>query len=58
MIKVNNSVSLMNSYILTTKRVRSLYIFVLLSLFLALFIITGILNSDFLKMCERKYNNG
>ena len=47
MIKVNNSVSLMNSYILTTKRVRSLYIFVLLSLFLALFIITGILNSDF-----------
>lgn len=50
MIKVNNSVSLMNSYILTTKRVRSLYIFVLLSLFLALFIITGILNSDFLKI--------
>lgn len=50
MIKVNNSVSLMNSYILTTKRVRSLYIFVLLSLFLALFIITGILNSGFLRI--------
>ena len=50
MIKVNNSVSLMNSYILTIKRLRSLYISVLLSLFLALFIITGILNSDFLKI--------
>ena len=50
MIKVNNSVSLMNSYILTIKRLRSLYISVLLSLFLALFIITGMLNSDFLKI--------
>lgn len=50
MIKVNNSVSLMNSYILTIKRVRSLYVFVLLSLFLALFIITGILNSVFLRI--------
>ncbi|HGK9433599.1 TPA: cell division protein FtsK [Streptococcus pneumoniae] len=50
MIKLNNSVSLMNSYILTTKRVRSIYIFVLLSLFLALFIITSILNSGFLRI--------
>ncbi|HHQ3794383.1 cell division protein FtsK [Streptococcus mitis] len=50
MIKVNNSVSLMNSYILTTKRVRSLHIFVLLSSFLALISITSILNLFFLRI--------
>lgn len=50
MIKVNNSVSLMNSYILTTKRVRSLHIFVLLSSFLALISITSILNLVFLRI--------
>ena len=50
MMKVNNSVSLMNSYILTTKRVRSLHIFVLLSSFLALISITSILNLFFLRI--------